>query len=264
MNEVKTGPALFDPSAYWQASSRVQELLAIPNEQVTDIHREEYAASIAVVDEASQQIIEGQTTGTAILDRLIASGQIVSPERLEELKITEQMLVAGQPVLLQQGKSWKLGVVLHDEIHFSPVHRNSYFAPAARGYQAIPVRSYVEIDIDPLIDHFEGYDRMDVRSVQPDDLPPEAGQGIGLPLTPVGRMPLKGEHAVPTGLHEMWNVYDQAYGWPINEHGGRAHPDMLYVGRDAVEANMGVSLEELLAFTDNTALLDYVTQPTSN
>lgn len=263
MSETKTGPAIFDPTDYWTASAQAKELLAIPNDQITDAHREAYATSIAVIEEAAASIAEGQTTGKGIIDRLIASGQIVSVEQLEHLSTTEQMLILGEPVLLQQGKAWKLGIVCHDELYFSRVSRNSFFAPAARGYQAIPVRSYVELDIDPLIDHIEGYDRIDVRSIQPDDLPPEVGRGIGLPLTPVGHMPFKGEHKAPQGVLDMWRTYDQTFGWPINEHGGRSHHDMLHVGREAVEINLGMTLEEILGFTENTAILDYVTRPTS-
>src|SRR5262245_55554162 len=138
MGEVKIEPSLFDPTAYWEASANVQALLAIPNDQVTNADREAYAAGIGVIDQARQDILDGQTTGRSILDRLIGSGQMVSAEELEQLDAIEQMLITGQPVLWQLGKSWRVGITVHDELYFSPVHRNSYFAPLARGYQAIP------------------------------------------------------------------------------------------------------------------------------
>ena len=146
---------MLDPSDYWRASIRVNRLLALPWGKAGAADREEYLACIAVIDETSQQVIEGSTTGISILDRLIASGHILSPKKLEELQTAERMLVTDEPALLQQGRFWRLGIVLRNEIYFNRVDRRSYFAPISRGYQAIPVRSYVEVEIDVFVSNSE-------------------------------------------------------------------------------------------------------------
>lgn len=261
MNDIKIGPEVLDPSDYWQAVGRIVELKSIPREQVTDEHRDAYAAQIALVDEHSQMIRDGRSTGWSTLDELMWSGQIMSRERFEELSAMEERLVVNEPVLFQDGNSWRVGIVAHDKLYFSRVHRNSVFAPAANGHPAIVVRSYVEVTIPQWISHPDADKQIDIHSIAPDYVPPEAGGGIGLPLTTLFRNRFDGHYPIPESMYESWQTYQEAYGYPPNQYGFRLYRGALHVGREAVEANLGVSLEELMAYEENDHILDYVTRP---
>lgn len=255
-------PQQLDPTPYWEESARALELQAIPDSEVTDANRVQYVEAMAVIDDLSEQARGGATTGTPILDRLIISGQIIAPERLAELDAVEQMLLTDEPLMLQRGYDWKVGIVVDDEIYFNSVghNRNSMFGPVSTGYQAIPVKSYVEIRLNPLMVHFgDGYDTMAVKSIEPNDGIPEAGLSIGLPIGgSMGWNPPKHDLAVPSKMREMTEAY-VGVARSEDERSISRYIDTYQIGRPAVEANLGISLEELIEFAPNDALLDYLT-----
>ncbi|MEK7594060.1 MAG: hypothetical protein AAB436_00260 [Patescibacteria group bacterium] len=255
-------PQQLDPAPYWEESARALELQAIPDSEVTGANRDQYAGAIAVIDDLGEQAREGATTGTPILDRLIISGQIIAPERLAELDAVEQMLLTDEPLMLQRGYDWKVGIVADDEIYFNSVghNRKSMFGPVSTGYQAIPVKSYVGIRINPLMVRFgDGYDTMTVKSIEPDNGLPEAGSDIGLPIGgSLGWNLPKYDLTVPSKMREMTEAYVGS-AHSKDERDISRYIDAYQIGQPAVEANLGISLEELVEFAPNDALLDYLT-----
>jgi hypothetical protein len=254
-----------DVPGYWDASAEGQRLLAIPNDKLTDEHRERYAVAVSVIDTMGEQIRDGASTGTPVLDRLVKSGQILAPARFEELKMLDAMLVPDEPVLVQDSSKWSVGILTDHGVQFSRVERGSWFADAARGSQCFPVLSYLQVQFSPIMGLIENRDtygeKIDVRNIEPSDRLPELGPYSGLPVTSdTYGNPHQGMFEIPPALHDAYYDYMNTARRPTTP--GRVTWDTLHhIGKDAVEANLGIKISDLLTFADNDALLDYVTQP---
>ena len=180
----------------------------------------------------------------------------ITPEKLDELAGIESMLVTGEPVLLQQGVDWKLGVLDQDRIFFSNVNRRSHFDELTDGYQALLVRSFIDLRIDS-----KGTHKFGAKSVEPKDISPGAGN-IGMPLVPRDTNTVELSQDMPDGMLAAFRNYSVTLGRP-KAHGGRTYLDSLLVGKGVVEKGLGIPLEEVLNFVSNTALQAFITQPAS-
>src|SRR5438552_260458 len=129
MSETRVKPPSVDGASYWPIASRLEKLMALRGEEITDSKREIYQETEAEMQALRAEVRRGGTTGDDLMDRLIASGQIMTPERLEELRLIEAVLIIGEPVLLQQGRNWKTGVVVHNELLFSSADRSNRWGP---------------------------------------------------------------------------------------------------------------------------------------
>ncbi len=248
---------------YWDA---VQQALTTRNQLDTRrVNRDpnvadDFWAAIEEIDNHRRRARAGAQSGRLILDRLIASGQIMTPDELQVLETTEQMLVTGEPVLVQLDvRFWRVGIVASQrEIYFSPVDRKGFTAAATRGYQAIPVGpdGYTEIQFGQYKGQtFAAYD------IRPNALPPELGSGIGLPLTAdLWSTPSPSTVATPDTMQQMYEAYNIA-NRVTSPNGYTTYNRAVHVGQEAVEANLGISLEELVELSGSTALTDYVTRP---
>jgi len=252
-----TTPEAINETDYWNASKRVQELLA-SGKQPDDFYNREriddFHGAMSERDEFQRRAQAGGTTGRVIVDTLIASGQLITPEKLDELAGIESMLVTGEPVLLQQGVDWKLGILDQDRIFFSNVNLRSHFDELTDGYQALLVRSFIDLRIDS-----KGTHKFGAKSVEPKDISPGAGN-IGMPLVPRDTYAVELSHDMPDGMLAAFRNYSVTLGRP-KAHGGRTYTDSLVVGRGVVETSLGVTLEDVLKFVKNAALLEYVTDP---
>jgi len=253
-----TTPEAINETDYWNASIRIQELLSSGKNPDDFYNREriDFHGAMSELDEFQRRAQAGGTTGRVILDSLIASGQLIAPEKLDELADIERMLVIGEPALLRQGVDWKLGVLDQDRIFFSNVNRRSHFDELTDGYQALLVRSFIDLRIDS-----KGTHKFGAKSVEPKDISPGAGN-IGMPLVPRDTNTVELSQDMPDGMLAAFRNYSVTLGRP-KAHGGRTYLDSLLVGKGVVEKGLGIPLEEVLNFVSNTALQAFITQPAS-